>query len=105
MEVYAPWRDPEFVDEFPGRQQMLDYCARHDLPIKPASESRYSTDANFLGLTHEAGDLEDVTIPPYFVEPGMGVWAWDAPDQPETVAVKWEQGAPVALDGQEMDPR
>ena len=104
MEVYAPWRDPEFVDEFPGRQQMLDYCARHDLPIKPASESRYSTDANFLGLTHEAGDLEDVTIPPYFVEPGMGVWAWDAPDQPETVAVKWEQGAPVALDGQEMDP-
>ena len=103
MEVYAPWRDPEFVDEFPGRQQMLDYCARYDLPIKPASESRYSTDANFLGLTHEAGDLEDVTIPPYFVEPGMGVWAWDAPDQPETVVVKWEEGTPVALDGQEMD--
>ena len=76
MEVYAPWRDPEFVSEFPGRQQMLDYCAKHDLPIKPAVESRYSTDSNFLGLTHEAGDLEDVTIPPYFVEPGMGVWPW-----------------------------
>ena len=58
MDVYAPWRDPEFVAEFPGRQQMLEYCGRYDLPIKPAAESRYSTDANFLGLTHEAGDLE-----------------------------------------------
>lgn len=100
MDVYAPWRDPEFVEEFPGRQQMLEYCAKHDLPIKPASESRYSTDANFLGLTHEAGDLEDVTVSPFFVEPGMGVWAWDAPDQPESVTVRWEHGVPVAIDGE-----
>ena len=103
-EVYAPWRDPEFIAEFPGRQQMLEYCANHDLPIKPAAESRYSTDANLLGLTHEAGDLEDVTVPPYFVEPGMGVWPWDAPDRPETVAIRWEQGVPVAIDGEELDP-
>ena len=64
------------MSEFPGRQQMLDYCEANEIPIRPAAESRYSTDANFLGLTHEAGDLEDVTLPPYFVEPGMGVWAW-----------------------------
>lgn len=104
IEVYAPWRDPAFVKEFPGRKNMLDYCARHDLPIKPAFESRYSTDANLLGLTHEAGDLEDVTIPPYFVEPGMGVWAWDAPDQPESLAIRWEEGVPVALDNSNMEP-
>ena len=100
MDVYAPWRDPEFVEEFPGRQQMLDYCEKHDLPIKPASESRYSTDANFLGLTHEAGDLEDVTVSPFFVEPGMGVWAWDAPDSPQSVTVRWEEGEPHSIDGE-----
>ena len=100
MDVYAPWRDPEFVAEFPGRQQMLDYCERHDLPIKPAAESRYSTDANFLGLTHEAGDLEDVTVSPFFVEPGMGVWAWDAPDAPQSVTVRWEEGEPRSIDGE-----
>ena len=97
VQVYAPWRDPEFVEQFPGRQQMLDYCEKHDLPIRPAREARYSTDANFLGLTHEAGDLEDVTISPAFVEPGMGVWPWDAPEQAEIVAIRWEQGVPVAL--------
>ena len=100
MDVYAPWRDPEFVAEFPGRQQMLDYCEKHDLPIKPAAESRYSTDANFLGLTHEAGDLEDVTVSPFFVEPGMGVWAWDAPDTPQSVTVRWEEGEPHSIDGE-----
>ena len=99
LEVYAPWRDPDFVAEFPGRQQMLDYCDANSLPIRPARESRYSTDANFLGLTHEAGDLEDVSISPTFVEPGMGVWPWDAPDQSEIATIRWEQGVPVALNG------
>ena len=101
--VYAPWRDPEFVEEFPGRQQMLEYCEANDLPIKPPGEARYSTDANLLGLTHEAGDLEDITIPPGFVEPGMGVWAWDAPDRQETVAIRWEEGVPVELNGTPLD--
>ena len=101
--VYAPWRDPEFVDQFPGRQQMLGYCEANGLPIKPAREARYSTDANLLGLTHEAGDLEDVTIPPSFVEPGMGNWAWDAPDQHEVVSVRWDAGVPVELNGRVLD--
>ena len=102
MEVYAPWRDPEFVAQFPGRRQMIEYCEANDIPIKPAGESRYSTDANLLGLTHEAGDLEDVATPPYFVEPVMGVWPWDAPDRHETATVRWEEGVPVALDGEEL---
>ena len=103
LEVYAPWRDPEFVDQFPGRQQMIDYCEAHSLPIKPARESRYSTDANILGLTHEAGDLEDIGISPAFLEPGMGGWAWEAPDQYETATVRWEEGVPVALNGRGLD--
>ncbi len=103
IKVYAPWRDPEFVSEFPGRKQMLDYCETNSLPIKPASEATYSTDANFLGLTHEAGALEDVKVAPYFVEPGMGVWPWDAPDRAESVTVRWEEGVPVALNGQKHD--
>ena len=102
LEVYAPWRDPEFVSEFPGRRQMIQYCEDNDLPIKPAGESRYSTDANLLGLTHEAGDLEDVTIAPGFVEPGMGVWPWHAPDSYEIASVRWEEGVPVALNGREL---
>ena len=103
LDVYAPWRDPEFVAEFPGRQQMIEYCQVHELPIKPQDEARYSTDANFLGLTHEAGDLEDVGKSPFFVEPVMGVWPWDAPGGHETVTVRWEEGVPVELNGGKLD--
>ena len=101
--VYAPWRDREFVDQFPGRREMIAYCESNGLPIQPQGEARYSTDANFLGLTHEAGDLEDVTIPPTFVEPVMGVWPWDAPDASQAVSMRWEEGTPVALNGRRLD--
>ena len=103
IEVYAPWRDPEFIERFPGRQQMIEYCEANGLPIRPARESRYSTDANFLGLTHEAGDLEDVGISPTFVEPGMGVWPWDATDAKELVSIRWEEGVPTAINGKAVD--
>lgn len=103
LTVYAPWRDPDFVEQFPGRIQMIKYCEANNLPIRPAKTSRYSTDANFLGLTHEAGDLEDVSIPPGFVEPGMGVWPWDATDRPEIASVRWEEGVPVCLNGRKRD--
>ena len=103
VEIYAPWRDPEFVAEFPGRREMIDYCRSNDLPIRPGGEATYSTDANLLGLTHEAGDLEDVRIPAGFVEPGMGVWPWDAPDRYEIATVRWEEGVPVELNGEKLD--
>ena len=98
VSVYAPWRDPEFLDSFPGRQSMIDYCESNGLPIKTRSESRYSTDANFVGLSHEAGDLEDVSIPSDFVTPVMGVTPEDAPITAETVSIEWAQGIPSKND-------
>lgn len=103
IEVYAPWRDPDFVAQFPGRKEMIDYCRTNQLPIRPAGEARYSTDSNFLGLTHEAGDLEDVKIPSGFVEPDMGMWPWHAPDEYEIVTVRWENGLPIEMNGQRFD--
>ena len=100
--VYAPWRDRAFLAEFPGRSEMIDYCNGHKLPIKASKNAPYSTDANLLGLTHEAGKLEHLTTGPWFVTPGMGVLPTDAPDAPESVSVRFEQGRPVAINGQKV---
>jgi argininosuccinate synthase len=97
--VYAPWRDPAFLGKFRGRSEMIDYCEKHKLPIKVSKGAPYSTDANLLGLTHEAGKLEHLDTPPWFVTPGMGVLPKDAPNEPETVTVRFEQGRPVAVNG------
>ena len=99
MQVYAPWRDPAFLARFRGRSEMIDYCEGHKLPIKVSKGAPYSTDANLLGLTHEAGKLEHLDTPPWFVTPGMGVLPKDAPDSPETVSVRFEAGRPVSING------
>ena len=101
INVYAPWRDHYFLSDFPGRAEMIDYCELKKLPIKPKSESRYSTDANLLGLTHEAGDLEDIEQSPYdFVEPGMGKWPWDTKLKQEIISITWENGTPTHINGE-----
>ena len=99
MTVYAPWRDPAMLDTFGGRKEMVEYAATYNLPIKASVEKIYSTDANMLGLTHEAGRLEALETPATLVTPEMGVWPWDAPDVPASVSIQWEAGRPTAIDG------
>jgi argininosuccinate synthase len=102
FEVYAPWRDEAFLAKFRGRSEMIDYCNERKLPIKATKDAPYSTDANLLGLTHEAGKLESLETPPSFVTPGMGVHPTKAPDSPETVTIRFEKGRPIAINGQNV---
>ncbi|QEL18986.1 argininosuccinate synthase [Limnoglobus roseus] len=99
VSIYAPWRDEAFLSRFRGRTEMIDYCETHKLPIKASRSAPYSTDANLLGLTHEAGQLEHLNVGPWFVTPGMGVKPEQAPDKVEEVTVKFENGRPVAING------
>ncbi len=99
FEVYAPWRDEEFLARFPGRSEMIDFCKEKGLPITATKEKPYSTDANLLGLTHESGLLESLTTPAHFVKPIMGCYPIDAPAEPEEFVVHFQQGCPVMLNG------
>lgn len=103
LDVYAPWRDQAFLDAFGGREEMIRYCTERGLPIRPPSRSRYSTDANLLGLTHEAGELESLATPAGFVEPEMGARTTSAPDQPERITIRFEAGRPVSIGDQRVD--
>ncbi len=103
IEVYAPWRDSTFLQVFGGRKEMIDYGQKHGLPITATHDKPYSTDANILGLTHEAGELEDLQTPTSRIRPGMGVFAADAPDEAEVFSVRFEKGHPVEINGQPVD--
>src|SRR5262245_22720667 len=102
FQVYAPWRDEVFLKRFGGRSEMIDYCTERKLPIKASKDAPYSTDANLLGLTHEAGKLESLETGPWFITPGMGVLPKDAPDKLEKVTVRFEEGRPVSLNGKKV---
>jgi argininosuccinate synthase len=105
LRIYKPWLDEAFVSELGGRTEMSEWLAARGLPHGTSVEKAYSTDANLLGATHEAKDLELLATSMKIVEPIMGVAHWDADIDPELVTVAFEQGVPVAIDGVEIaDP-
>lgn len=100
MQIYAPWRDEIFLKKFGGRKEMIDFCEEKNLPIKHSHQKPYSTDANLLGLTHEAGKLEFLDTPALFIEAEMGNLASDAPDKKEEFEVTFEKGWPTKINGE-----
>lgn len=99
MGIYAAWRDPKFVEQFPGRKEMAEYLESRGIDACQGPTERYSTDANLAGLSHEAEDLESLETPATIVTPTMGVWPQDAPDKVESVSLRYEKGVCVEING------
>jgi len=102
LRIYKPWLDADFVRELGGRAEMSQWLAERKLPYRDSKEKAYSTDANIWGATHEAKELENLNVGIEIVEPIMGVRFWDPAVEigVEDVTVTFEQGRPVALNGQ-----
>ena len=104
MDVYAPWRDQELLNKFPGRTEMVAYLAEQGIEAELGNKKRYSTDANLAGLSHEAEDLESLETSCQIVDPIMGVWPEDAPDEVEIVTLDFKAGECVAINGESVTP-
>ncbi|ALV04667.1 argininosuccinate synthase [Roseateles depolymerans] len=102
LKIYKPWLDQTFIDELGGRKEMSEYLIAHGFDYKMSVEKAYSTDSNMLGATHEAKDLEFLNKGMNIVNPIMGVafWKEDVVIKPEVVSVRFEEGVPVAINGQ-----
>jgi argininosuccinate synthase len=101
LRIYKPWLDEAFVSELGGRTEMSEWLAARGLAHGTSTEKAYSTDANLLGATHEAKDLELLETSMKIVDPIMGVAHWDAgvEIEPEVVTIAFEAGLPVAIGG------
>src|SRR3989475_978400 len=107
LRIYKPWLDQRFIDELGGRKEMSEYLAGAGLEYKMSADKAYSTDSNVLGATHEAKDLEFLDKGMAIVTPIMGIafWREDVAIKAEQVSVRFEDGVPVALNGQHFtDP-
>ena len=105
LKVYKPWLDQAFIDELGGRTEMAEYLIANGFAYKMSTEKAYSTDSNLLGATHEAKHLEFLDQSMHIVEPIMGVAFWndDVAVKRETVRIRFEEGVPVAINGQRFD--
>ncbi|MFN7446011.1 MAG: argininosuccinate synthase [Curvibacter sp.] len=102
LKIYKPWLDQNFIDELGGRKEMSEFLIANGFDYKMSVEKAYSTDSNMLGATHEAKDLEHLNSGIRIVNPIMGVAFWrdDVGVRREEVTVRFEEGQPVALNGQ-----
>jgi len=105
LKIYKPWLDQQFIDELGGRAEMSAFITANGFGYKMSAEKAYSTDSNMLGATHEAKDLEFLNSGIKIVNPIMGVpfWREDCAIKAEEVSVTFEEGRPVALNGQRFD--
>lgn len=86
------------------REEEIAYARQHGIPVTVRADSPYSVDENLWGRSIEAGDLEDATR-----EAPEGAFAWtrppaETPERAEIVEIAFENGAPVAVDGQVREP-
>jgi argininosuccinate synthase len=102
VRVIAPWRMEKFRALFPGRQEMIAYCQRRNIPVKASASKPYSSDENCLHISYEAGKLEDLTVNGVeLVDFGMTVSPQQAPDKIETITLGFQAGVPTTLNGQQ----
>src|SRR5919199_5898836 len=96
LQIIAPVREWGMT-----REEEIHYANRHSIPVPVTVESPYSVDENLWGRSVEAGILEDP-----WVEPPEDAFAWTVNPKhaggPTELEIEFEQGIPVALDGQRL---
>jgi len=95
LRVIAPVREWRM-----GREEELAYAREHGIPVKGGTEAPpYSLDDNLWGRSSEGGAIEDLAEPPHDDVFQLVTRPEEAPDEPELVALGFERGCPVSIDG------
>ncbi|NCD23014.1 MAG: argininosuccinate synthase, partial [Spartobacteria bacterium] len=108
LQVIAPWRIEAYRNEFPGRAEMIAYCAKHKINVQASAKKPYSMDRNLLHISYEAGILEDPWLDAFAPNNKdmfrLSVAPEDAPDRPEHVELEFKRGDCVAVNSQKLTP-
>jgi len=102
IRIIAAWRDDKWT--FTSREDMINYAAKHNIPLPVSKDKPYSSDRNSLHISHEGGILEDPWNEPTEDIFTITVSPEKAPDRPTYVEIDFEKGNPVAVDGKKMSP-
>ena len=97
IKVISPWKDPEFLNQFKGRQDLLDYAEQWDIPVTASKKRPFSEDENLMHISHEAGVLEDPTYRPEESVFSRTKALDKAPDNESLVEITFSNGLPVQV--------
>jgi argininosuccinate synthase len=100
LKIIAPWR----IWDLNSRTKLMAYAEQHQIPIPVTKEKPYSSDENLLHISFEGGILEDPWNEPEASMFKLTVAPEMAPDKPTYIELDFEQGNPVAIDGERLSP-
>jgi argininosuccinate synthase len=100
LKVVAPWREWDLK----SREDCLDYAEKRGIPVAASREKIHSRDRNLWHTSHEGGELEDAGNAPFPTTWQMTRSPQQAPDEEEQVEIGFEKGAPVTVNGMNLDP-
>jgi len=97
IKIVSPWKDPEFLAQFKGRTDLLNYAEEWKIPVKASKAKPYSEDENLMHISHEAGVLEDTMY-----RPPESVFSWtrslqETPDEEIVIEIHFKNGDPVKV--------
>ena len=98
--IIAPWR----TWDLNSRQKLVAFAKEHDIPIPVTKKNPYSSDENLLHISFEGGLLEDPWNEPDEDMFKLSVSPENAPDKPTYVEIDFQQGNPVAINGEQLGP-
>ncbi len=101
IRVISPWKMQEFLDQFQGRSNLIQYALQYGIEVKSTIEKLYSEDDNLLHISHEAGILEapDFEPPEDIYTKTLAVEK--APDRPTKLAITFNNGIPVRVENRD----
>lgn len=97
IKVFAPWREPEFLEQFKGRSDLLAYADKYGIPVTANKKRSYSEDENLMHISHEAGILEDPAARPDESVYSMTTSLQQAPDQETLIDIHFRNGNPTKV--------
>ena len=102
VRVIAPWREWELT----SRTKLLEFADLHQIPVTrdKRGEAPFSVDANLLHSSSEGKILEDPGLPPDEMVFQRTISPEAAPDRATLVAIDFEAGDPVGIDGVRLSP-
>ncbi|MGD9157568.1 MAG: argininosuccinate synthase [Desulfobacteraceae bacterium] len=100
LKIIAPWR----TWDFKGREDLVAYAKKKNIPVPVTKAKPYSSDANLLHISFEGGILEDTWAEAKEDMFVLSVSPENAPDKATYIEVDFEKGNPVAVDGKKMSP-
>ena len=102
VKVIAPWREWDLT----SRTKLIEFAEQHQIPIAKdkRGEAPFSVDANLLHSSSEGKVLEEPWDEPPEVVWQRTISPMDAPDKVTEITITFDQGNPVAINGEALSP-